>query len=35
VSKWCLHVTQPPLDMLVNIAKLLAVDIKELVYEKE
>ena len=35
VSKWCPHVTQPPLDMLVNIEKLLAMDIKELVYEKE
>ena len=29
VSKWCSNTTQPPLDMLVNIANLLKVDIKE------
>ena len=34
VSKWCSNTTQPPLDMLVNIAKLLKVDIKELINEK-
>ena len=34
VSKWCSNTTQPPLDMLVNIAKLLEVDIKELLNEK-
>ena len=34
VSKWCSNSTQPPLDMLVNIAKLLEVDIKELINEK-
>ena len=34
VSKWCSNTTQPPLDMLVNIAKLLEVDIKELINEK-
>ena len=35
VSKWCSNTTQPPLDMLVNIAKLLEVDIKELINEKK
>ena len=35
VSKWCLNTTQPQLDMLVNIAKLLEVDIKELINEKD
>jgi transcriptional regulator with XRE-family HTH domain len=35
VSKWCSNTTQPPLDMLVNIAKLLEVDIKELINEKD
>ena len=34
ISKWCSNTTQPPLDMLVNIATLLNVDIKELIYEK-
>ena len=34
VSKWCSNATQPPLDMLVNIANLLKVDIKELINEK-
>lgn len=34
VSKWCSNTTQPPLDMIVNIAKLLEVDIKELINEK-
>ena len=34
VSKWCSNTTQPPLDMLVNIANLLTVDIKELINEK-
>ena len=33
VSKWCSNTTQPPLDMLVNIANLLKVDIKELINE--
>lgn len=27
ISKWCSNTTQPPLDMLVNIATLLNVDI--------
>ena len=35
VSKWCSNTTHPPLDMLVNIAKLLEVDIKELINEKD
>lgn len=34
VSKWCSNTTQPPLDMLVNIANLLKVDIKDLINEK-
>ena len=34
VSKWCSNTTQPPLDVLVNIANLLRVDIKELINEK-
>ena len=34
VSKWCSTITQPPLDILVNIANLLKVDIKELINEK-
>ena len=34
VSKWCSNTTQPPIDMLVNIANLLKVDIKELINEK-
>lgn len=33
-SKWYSNVTHPSLDMFVNSAKLLAVDIKELVNEK-
>lgn len=34
ISKWCSNTTQPPLDVLINIAKLLEVDIKELINEK-
>lgn len=34
VSKWCSNTTQPPLDILVNIAKVLDVDIKDLINEK-
>ena len=34
VSKWCSNTTQPPLDILVNNANLLKVDIKELINEK-
>lgn len=33
VSKWCSNTTQPPLDAIVSISKLLGVDIKELVNE--
>lgn len=35
ISKWCSNTTQPPLDILINIAKLLEVDIKELINEKK
>ena len=34
VSKWCLNATQPTLDTLVNIAKVLNIDIKELINDK-
>ena len=34
VSKWCSNTTQPPLDAIVSISKLLGVDIKELVNEQ-
>ena len=34
VSKWCSNVTQPTLDTLVNIAKVLDVDIKDLINDK-
>ena len=34
ISKWCSNTTQPPLDMLVNIATLLNVAIKQLINEK-
>lgn len=34
ISKWCSNTTQPPLDILIDIAKLLEVDIKELINEK-
>ena len=34
VSKWCSNVTQPTLDILINIAKILDVDIKDLINEK-
>ena len=34
IPKWCSNTTQPPLDILINIAKLLEVDIKELINEK-
>lgn len=33
VSKWCSNITQPPLDVFVNIAKILEVDIKALIKE--
>ncbi len=34
VSKWCSNVTQPTLDTLVNIAKVLDVSIKDLINDK-
>jgi len=34
VSKWCSNATQPTLDTLVKIAKVLNVDIKELINDK-
>ena len=34
VSKWCSNVTQPTLDTLVNIAKVLGVSIKDLINDK-
>ena len=34
VSKWCSNATQPTLDMLVKIAKVLNIDIKELINDK-
>lgn len=34
VSKWCSNITQPTLDTLVNIAKVLDVDIKDLINDK-
>ena len=33
VSKWCSNTTQPSLDILVNIAKVLEVDVKQLINE--
>jgi transcriptional regulator with XRE-family HTH domain len=33
VSKWCSNTTQPSLDILVNIAKLLHVEDKQLINE--
>lgn len=33
VSKWCSNTTQPSLDILVNIAKMLDVDVKQLINE--
>ena len=33
VSKWCSNITQPSLDILVNIAKVLEVDVKQLINE--
>lgn len=31
VSKWCSNSSQPPLEMVIRIAELLAVDIKDLI----
>ena len=35
VSKWCTNSSQPPLETLIKITKLLGVDIKELVRFEE
>ena len=34
VSKWCTNSSQPPLEMLMKTAKLLDVDIMELINKK-
>lgn len=31
VSKWCSNTTQPSLDILVHIAKVLDIDVKQLI----
>ncbi len=31
VSKWCSNSSQPPLEIVIRIAELLAVDIKDLI----
>lgn len=33
VSKWCSNTTQPSLDILVTIAKILNVEVKQLINE--
>ena len=35
VSKWCTNSSQPPLEMLMKITKLLDVDLKDLVRFEE
>ena len=35
ISKWCTNSSQPPLEMLMKIIKLLDVDLKELVRFEE
>lgn len=35
VSKWCTNSSQPPLDMLIKTAKLLEVELSELVRIEE
>lgn len=32
ISRWCTNDVQPPLEMLIQIAKLLDVDVKELIH---
>lgn len=32
ISRWCTNDVQPPLETLIQIAKLLDVDVKELIY---
>ncbi len=34
VSKWCTNTSQPSLEMLMKIAKVLEVDVKELLREQ-
>ena len=34
VSKWCTNTTQPSLEMLMKIAKVLEVEVKELLREQ-
>ena len=34
VSKWCTNTTQPSLEMLIKIAKVLEVEVKELLREQ-
>lgn len=35
VSKWCTNASQPPLESIISISKLLNVDIKELINNYE
>ena len=35
VSKWCTNTTQPTLEMLLQIAKVLEVDVRELIRVQE
>ena len=35
VSKWCPNTSQPPLESIISISKLLNVDIKELINNYE
>lgn len=35
VSKWCMNTSQPPLESIISISKLLNVDIKELINNYE
>lgn len=35
ISKWCTNSSQPPLEMLMKISKLLDVDLKDLVKFEE
>ena len=35
VSKWCNNTSQPPLESIISISKLLNVDIKELINNYE
>lgn len=35
VSKWCTNTSQPPLETIIRISKLLNIDIKELINNYE